>query len=99
MKNGIVHVHVSFSDQFKVLIKDPAYICVLLAGGISFGAVGSLAGVINEVFAIMNYSLLLGSIIAVCGVFLGIAVSVVYSLVFLEKEGQLFVLQTLQLVR
>jgi len=39
-----------------VLAKDPAYLCIAIAAGISFGAVGSLAGVINEVFAIMNYS-------------------------------------------
>ena len=49
-------VHVSFGDQFRVLIRDPTYICIAIAGGLSFGAVGSLAGVINEVFAIMDYS-------------------------------------------
>ena len=85
----IENPQIPFFTQIKILIKDPTYICLVIAGGYSFGATGSLGSVTSEIFSILQYPQILASIISTLGIIFGLIASIGYSIAFLSYNNQI----------
>jgi FLVCR family feline leukemia virus subgroup C receptor-related protein len=84
-----------FKEIFKTLFKDGCFVCIFLAGGLVFGALGGIANALSEIMYIWGYSQVFGGIVIIIASLLGIPSSVYYSIKRLNKPGQLRVHQCL----
>lgn len=89
--------------QYKILFKDSTYIFLLLSGAHIFGLMGALGATLVQQVVIWGFDEVrfviikgIGSLLAAGCVIIGLVSSIVYSILYLEKRGQLIIFSFMQ---